>query len=408
MKVLHLQYGSSSSGNYTITLHELMLANGINSSVLSLFSNFIPKDPSIKWLGKIPNFKAGIDFKIQKYLNRKNHVEYGDFSYPIFGTDISNHVSVSSADVIYVHWILNGFLNLKSLSRLAELGKPMVFVLHDMWTFTGGCHHSFSCEKFTASCGNCPVLDGQKEKDRSYKLFKRKEKFFLNKPLLYFVAPSEWMLDRAKASNLLKGKDIRNIFNSVSEHIKEKKERSGKFIPIGYSKRIIGFGANDLMSPYKGFTFLLEALQILNRTEGLEGCEVLVFGGNVPMNVTQAIPFKVNFTGFLTSEHDINEAFNSMDVFIIPSLADNLPTTVLESLKCGVPVVGFQTGGIPEIIDHLKNGYLVPKYDAQGLAEGILYCLNSKIRGYLKSEFASSTIIQGHKSLLRQILSKAV
>lgn len=403
MKVIHLQYGSSSSGNYTITLHDLMTANGINSSVLSLFSNFIPDDKEIRWLGKVPNIKSRIDHKIQKFLNRDNHSELGAFSYPILGTDISSHHSVEQADVIYVHWILNGFLSIESLIKLAKLGKPMVFVLHDMWTFTGGCHYSFDCRKYTNNCGNCPILKEDKEKDRSFYLFQEKKILFNDFNNIYFITPSIWMKNNALEASLLKGKTIQHIYNPVSEKFYPKAEIEGKYITKSKTKKIIGFGANYIDSPYKGFKFLFEALKLLALKDQNHSFEILVFGGNLSEEIIQKIPFKVNYTGFLKTEEDICEAYNSMDVFVISSLADNLPTTVLESLKCGVPVVGFQTGGIPEMIDHLHNGYLAADFSAEELANGIIYCIENNLKGFLKEEFDSARIFQQHRAFLNEI-----
>ncbi|GAB2628038.1 glycosyltransferase [Belliella aquatica] len=404
MNVIHLQYGSSASGNYTITLHDLMTANGINSSVLSLFSNFTPKDKEIRWLGKFPNYKAGIDHKVQKFLNRDNRSELGDFSYPILGTDISSHESVNKADVIYVHWVLNGFLNIESLMKLAKLGKPMVFVLHDMWTFTSGCHYSFDCRKYTKNCGNCPILNKDLEKDRSFYLFQEKRNLFNDFKNIYFISPSIWMKNNALEATLLKGKLIQQIYNPVSESFYPKAEILGKYISKSNDKKIIGFGANYINSPYKGFKYMLEAIKIIAKTGHINDYEILVFGGNLSEEIIQEIAFKVSYTSFLTSEEDICEAYNSMDVFVIPSLADNLPTTVLESLKCGVPVVGFQTGGIPEMINHLENGFLAEKFNSQELADGIVYCLENDVKGYLTEKFDSSSIFEAHKSFLNQII----
>ncbi|MFD2035776.1 glycosyltransferase [Belliella marina] len=403
MKIVHLQYGSSSSGNYTITLHDLMKRNGIDSSVLSLFSTFTPDDFAIQKLGKFPNLKSSLDHKIQAKLNRENNKEFGNFSYPILGTDVSSHQLISTADIIYVHWVLGGYLNINSLIKLAQLGKPLIFVLHDMWTFTGGCHYSFECEKFKGTCGNCQVLPENKEKDRSKKLFLKKQKLFQKYNNLYFVAPSRWMEQNAKSASLLKNKNIWQIFNSVSSNFKQLPKRPDKFIKPDKTRKIIGFGANYINSPYKGFQYLLKALQILGELNISIDFEILVFGSNLSEEIIKEIPFKVHYTGYLTSEKEICAAYNSMDVFVVSSIADNLPTTILESLRCEVPVVGFETGGIPEMIEHKRNGYLAKFKSSEDLADGIIFCLKNEVRGKLKPEFEDEQVIAKHFRLFEAI-----
>lgn len=408
MNVLHLQYGSSPSGNYTITLHNLMIENGIESSVLSLFSNFIPKDSKIRWLGKIPNFKAGIDYKIQGFLNRNNHLEYGDFSYPILGTDISSHDSVKQADVIYVHWILNGFLNMDGLSKLAKLGKPMVFLLHDMWTMTGGCHHSFSCDKFMNKCQQCPVLPSSDIVDRAKLLFERKELFFKKFNNLSFIAPSLWMKSKGDSAKLLEGKYIKYIPNSVSPNFFPTDKATSRLqFGLGKAKKVIGFGANYVHSPYKGFDHLVKAIHLLGEVFDKEEIQILVFGFHPDQTVFENFPFEIFTTGHLNSEHTIQTAYSAMDVYVIPSIAESGPITALESLECGIPVVSFHVGGLPQMIDHLQNGFLATNFDSCEMAKGIEYCLKNNIKGYLKSDFQSENIIQEHQLFLNQITQKS-
>ncbi|MCH7402645.1 glycosyltransferase [Belliella kenyensis] len=405
MKIVHVQYGASSSGNYTITLHKLMKSNGVDSSVLALFSNFVPDDPKIQFFGKLPNLKSRLDHKLQARLNKENNKEFGNFSYPKFGTDISGHPLVKHADIIYIHWALGGFLNLKSFKKIAELGKPVVFVIHDMWIFTGGCHYSFECDNFKTFCRSCQVLPNPSDFDRSSKLFAKKEQFFNSFENLFFVSPSKWMEKNAKSSALLKGKSITQIYNSVSENFQEMPSKSEKFIKRS-NKKIIGFGANYISSPYKGFKYLLEALQHLGNRGLNEKYEILVFGSNLSDEVIDKIPFKVHYTGYLSNENDICEAYNSMDVFVVSSVADNLPTTVLESLRCGTAVVGFETGGIPEMVEHKMNGYLAKSLSSEDLADGISYCLEEGLRGKLKAEFADEAIMQSHLDLFASLKHK--
>ena len=404
MNVLHLQYGSSASGNYTITLHDLMCANGIDSHVLSLCTTFKPTDRKIEWLGRVPNLKSNIDFKIQNFLNRNNNSKFGGFSYPILGTDISQHKLVIQADVIYVHWVLNGFLNINSLIKVAKLGKPMVFVLHDMWTFTGGCHHSFDCDKFISVCSSCQILPKSKIFDRSSHLFRKKLKFFQSFTNFKFVAPSIWMKDKAESSKILEGKSINYIPNSVSPKFyqSKKSEARGKYGLVP-GRKVIGFGANYVNSPYKGFELLLRALQCLGDTSDISSYQILVFGMLPNEGFFDFLPIDVFPTGYLKDEDSIRMAYCAMDVFVIPSVAESGPITAIESQKCGVPVVSFKVGGLPQMIDHKENGYLASGFDSKDLAKGIVYCLENNLGGYLKPDFESTSIFAKHLEMLNQM-----
>jgi glycosyltransferase involved in cell wall biosynthesis len=409
MKVLHLQYYSTSSGNYTKTLHDLMKEHGIDSSVLSLIINFTPDDNKIESLGKHQAFYSGLEYKLQNYLNRNNNTQFGGFTFPFFGADIRGHHLVKEADVIYVHWVLYGFLNTQRLMQLARIGKPLVFVLHDMWFLTGGCHYSFACEKFKSACHNCQILPPPKLIDRASLGFKKKSKFYNTFKNISFIAPSVWMKENADNSTLLKGKRIYQVYNSVSKKFQKLQTNSFREENnIDEGKKIIGFGANYINSPYKGFAFLLAALKILGKMDETENMEILVFGSNLSETIINEIPFKVHYTGYLNTEEAICKAYNAMDVFVVSSIADNLPTTVLESLTCGTPVVGFKTGGIPEMVVHKKNGYLAEKNDVTDLCNGIKYCVENKIQGYLSNDFSAEEIMNSHFSILKEVIALEV
>ncbi|MBK7121987.1 MAG: hypothetical protein IPH68_03760 [Chitinophagaceae bacterium] len=171
---------------------------------------------NIKFLGPKARFISKIDNRIQDYLTRKRIKEMGSFSYPVLGTDVSGLDEVKNADIIYIHWVLNGFFNYNSIKQLARLNKPVIIFLHDMWNITGGCHHSFTCEKYkTTGCNNCPVFPGDKINDLSAKGFKKKLKLYTKYKNLFFVSPSRWLYNCAKASLLTKDRPVFHIPNII-------------------------------------------------------------------------------------------------------------------------------------------------------------------------------------------------
>src|SRR5690606_19726629 len=132
IRVLHLQTHLPSSGNAAFRLHSGMRASGIDSRMLSLTSEILENDIIVQ-LNRKATIVSFINQKCEHYLTKKSKPQYGLFSYPLFGTDISKHDQVIQADVIYIHWAIGGFLNLKNIEKLAKLKKPIIFFMHDMW-----------------------------------------------------------------------------------------------------------------------------------------------------------------------------------------------------------------------------------------------------------------------------------
>lgn len=404
IKVVHLQYGTAPSGNYTLRQHEAFLQAGLDSSVLSLYST-VMGDPKVQSLGKTAHLTSRINQKLQELATKNRDRDYGAFTCSFMGTDISGHPLVKEADYIYVHYVLGGFLSIKSLKQLARLGKPLIMVMHDMWAITGGCSYSFDCDKFNTHCHNCPILAGDKQKDISFRQFEKKKKLYDQFDNLFFVTPSTWLYNLAKNASLTKTKPIFHIPNAIDSTLFKPfdKDTAKKILNIDASHDVVSFGANKITSPYKGWKYLQAALHKLKDKYPEKDLTVLVFGSGPNEELKNAIPFDVKFMGFISDDYTTNLVYNASDVFVAPSLADNLPTTIIESMCCGTPVVGFDIGGIPDIIIHRENGYLAKYKDADDLADGIGYCLANRTKGKLSPKFATDKIIQGHLNLFSAI-----
>jgi glycosyltransferase involved in cell wall biosynthesis len=406
IKVAQLQIFTESTGRAALRLHRAFLKNGIDSSMITLH-RAVNDDEKIKQKGKLSSITARLDRSTQAYLNKNNIKEFGAFSYPILGSDISHLNEIRNADIIYIHWVLGGFLNLTDFEKLAKLGKPVIYLMQDMWNITGGCHHSFTCEKYKSHCFNCQVFPKQKIKDLSFKGFEKKLNLYSKYNNLYFIAPSKWLYECAKQSGLTKNKPLFHIPNIIEKDFFKPFDKTiaKKILNINPNEAVIAFGATSIDSPYKGWDYLLKALKILASEIEFKKISVLIFGGGYKKEIAAEIPFQTIFTGYLRDEYSPVMIYNAADVFIAPSLADNLPTTILESLSCGTSVVGFNVGGIPDMIKHKENGYLAKYKDANDIAEGIKFCLNNKIKGYNLSEFDPPSILEQHKSLFRHVLS---
>ncbi|MBM1105817.1 glycosyltransferase [Aurantibacter crassamenti] len=406
-RVLHLQTHLPSSGNAAFRLHRALNQHGVHSTMLTLTSE-IEWDKNVESLGLKNQIVSAINGKFYLQQSKKTVPEFGLFSYPILGNNISKHPLVEQADIIYFHWTLAGFLSIKNMKQLAKLGKPIIVFMHDVWYITGGCHYNFTCDNYQTNCGDCQVFSEGNQNSLSVKGFQKKNKFYSEFENLNFVAPSSWLTNMAKKSGLTKNKPVYHIPNVIDHSVFKPidKNQARKILNLNADETIISFGAASPNSPYKGWSYLKDALGVLATQMDPSKTSILLFGSDYDQNVVDAVPFKVNFLGYMKDDRATALVYNAADVFVAPSMADNLPTTVMESLCCGTPVTGFDIGGIPDMIHHKKNGYLAEYKNSEDLAEGILYCLNNEVKGYAPNQFDTEPIINRHIEFHTELLSK--
>ncbi len=297
------------------------------------------------------------------------------FSIGNIGEDISRNELIEEADIIHLHWINSSFLSLNSLKKIFSLNKPIVWTFHDMWAFTGGCHYAGDCEKYKSSCQNCPFLKRPKKKDLASRIWKRKSKIYKNSTI-NAVTCSNWLKNIAIESSLLKGNHIISIQNPIDIDVYKpsNKIESRSRLGISSKKKLILFGAMNINDKRKGSAYLIEALGFIsnNKPEIIQEIALVIFGKN-------KTPFQSNFEtinlNYISSQEDIVNVYNACDVFVTPSIEDNLPNTVVESHACGLPVVAFNATGMSEMISHKTNGYLAKYKSIEDLANGITWTL---------------------------------
>jgi len=311
---------------------------------------------------------------LKSYPNR----EKSTFSSQFIPDRLSSQVDQLNPDVINLRSINNGYLKIETI---AKFNKPIVWTLHDMWAFTGGCHYNGDCINYTNSCGTCPQLHSNKEKDLSRWIWQRKAKAWQNLNLTV-VTPSHWLAKCAASSSLLKDTRIEVIpYGLDTEQYKPiKKSVARSILGLPEDKQLILFGAMSATSdPRKGFNFLQSALQKLSQSGWGENVELVVFGSSKPINPIE-LGFNSHYLGRLSDDTSLALVYAAADVFVSPSVQDNLPNTVMESLACGTPCVAFDIGGMPDMIDHQQNGYLAKHFDVEDLASGIAWVLKDEER----------------------------
>jgi glycosyltransferase involved in cell wall biosynthesis len=340
-------------------------------------------------------------------LSRK---ERYSFSTAYFGTDISQHPLVREADVLHLHWINQGFLSHTNLQQLIQLGKPIVVTMHDVWYFTGGCHYTRECDHFMRSCGNCILIKHPHPNDISHKAWKVKAEMYSDR--MKFVACSNWLADLAKTSSLLDPNQVSCIPNPIDRSVFNRRDKllSRKVFNLPEDKILILYVAVKVDNERKGYHYLSAALKTLFESNSpiKKDIEIVVMGGVDDPSLINFY-FPTHFLGRLSNVDSIVSCYNAADLFIAPSLEDNLPNTIVESIACGTPVVAFNIGGIPDIIDHKQNGYLAAYKDTSDLINGIEWVLAQqgisdrcleKAGNTFSEEVVSPQFIDLYKSLL--------
>lgn len=291
------------------------------------------------------------------------------------GSDITKLREYGEADIIHLHWINQGMLSLSGIRKILRSGKPVVWTMHDIWPATAICHVTLGCRYFTSHCRNCKYLPGGGgNNDLAARIWQKKERMVADENIFY-VACSHWLESEAKASALLRGQKIMCIPNPIDTHIYKKGDKLAARRELGLpeDKRLILFASQRVTNENKGMSYLIEACRELY-TQGQAPCEVVILGGHAEEVVAQ-LPLKAHPLGYVNDEQRIVSVYQAVDVFVLPSLSENLPNTIMEAMACGVPCVGFKVGGIPEEIDHQQTGYVAEYRNSSDLAEGIRWIL---------------------------------
>jgi glycosyltransferase involved in cell wall biosynthesis len=412
MRVVHVS--TTDSGGAAIScrrLHEALLAQGCDSHLLTLDR----RAPAIS-SHHIYNERKPMSF-FQKVLYRFGlytlpHVRkeaalagkikgFEHFSFPDSPFRLDQSELIRSADIINLHWTAD-FLDYKSFFQ--NVRKPFVWTFHDMNTFTGGCHYSAGCLKFEKVCDVCPQLTGTIDPTISADIQKLKQRSLENASIR-IVCPSRWLGKAAERSAILKGKSVQvipysldlNIFRPVS-----KAEARAK-LGLPDDKKILLFVSHSVENKRKGFDLLLECIGNLALPDLLL-CSV----GSRFEHHGHAQHIAL---GHISTEEQMMLAYNAADVFVLPSTEDNLPNVVLESLACGVPVLGFRIGGMPDMIRDGFNGYLSDEISAGALGRIVTRIFNEpvasagEIRKEAEVRYHHKIQAESYLSLYKEILS---
>jgi glycosyltransferase involved in cell wall biosynthesis len=414
MRILHVStsdfFGGASRAAYR--LHRSLLADGIQSRMLvqskASYEDtiFCTHNKAAKLISLI---RPSMDKLLLKAYSGKSKTLFSPAWLPLGGVlKIIRHFN---PDLVHLHWVCDGMIRIEDL---AKINIPLIWTLHDMWPFTGGCHYNEGCEGYKRNCGTCKVLGSNLKNDLSAKVWQRKKSTLTSLTNLTFVGLSRWMANAASESTLLKNARKVNLPNPINTEIFAPfdKTQARKLFKIPEDKKLILFGAiNATADRRKGFMELCDALRLLNSHE----TELLIFGNSRLSYKPGFFSQIIHCIGHLYDEVALRALYSAADVTVVPSLQENLSNIIMESLACGTPVVGFDTGGNGDLIDHMKNGYLATLSNSSDLAMGIKWViehsnsnmLKDKARQKALSFFTSTLVAKQYIKLYEEVVSHA-
>lgn len=345
-------------------------------------------DKNVKIINDVLSFSGKIRRKLAYWL--ANDID-------VFS---SNHIlkteEFKKADIIHCHNLHGNYFNLHTLEKISRV-KPVVWTFHDMWPITAHCAHAFDGKINPAGFFACPSLDIPPAiawHNEKY-LEKTKAKIYKNSGF-HIVTPSKWLTGKVEQS-ILKDKPLSVIYNGVDTSVFKPprsdlaKLRSDLKLPL--DKRIILVVAKGGASnPWKGGNYAQETISALR---GDPRAFFVDLGGNMSRSDSRS-----KTISYISSPDTLAKYYSAADMLLYPSIADNCPLVVLEAMACGLPIVSFQTGGIPELVEHKINGYIAEHKNVEDLKTGIEYLLNlssqetEKIKQYSANKICTNFSVE--------------
>lgn len=399
MKVIHVVFSDVGGAFRAATrINQSLVENGINSEVLVLESNSTNTDTIINKKGEIIIYK--IRRKISNLVRQRIPVD-PQIYIASQGANLLSNNKVRKADIVHLHWIGFGTLSLKEMRKLAKK-KNVVWTLHDMWAFTGGCYYTDECRNYKNKCYNCHLANGWFAKKMIQQEYLKKYEIF-TQDIKSVIGCSHWITNEALESNMkcicIPNPISTNIFKPYNkDSIREK-------YGIDVQQKVVLFGAvSSNSNTRKGYNYLKDALNLLDS----KNVTTVVFGNSSEERDTSS-NVTLKMLGTINNDETLAEIYSMADVFVAPSKQENLSNAVMECLSCGTPVVAFDIGGMPDMIQNGINGFLVPPYDTKLMAKKIDSLLEIApnpidVRATITSKFNMQVIGEQHINLYREIL----
>jgi glycosyltransferase involved in cell wall biosynthesis len=397
-----------------LRLHQGLRRIGVDSRMLVRFR--AGEDENVLLYGPAA-FRASA--RIRARLDRLPLLHYprrrpGVFTPAVVPDRLPARVRELSPDLVHLHWVADGFMRLETLRHI---DRPLVWTLHDSWAFTGGCHVPYECTRYRGACGACPALGSTDEEDLSRSVWARKRLAWSGVPVT-LITPSRWLEGCVRSSALFENARCVVIPNGLDlERFRPTDRaaaRAGLNLPT--DRRLILFGGvNSATDPNKGMALMADALRRLPALAPQLAADWVVFGTG-PGDALPDVPCPVRVVGRVDDEAALASLYAAADVFVVPSLQENLPNTVMEAMACGTPCVAFDAGGLPDLIEHQRCGWLALPHQPEDLARGIVWVLDdeerrralgARAREKAEQEFELTHIARRHVDLYREVMDRA-
>lgn len=412
------QFGGAARAAFR--LYQALQASGIG--VHYFVNEKTCNDQEIVAVANSEGYEWFLETIIHRYYINENRTELSNtwFSFTCNGSLLHCEPSFLDADIVNLHWV-EQFVSLKSLQGIVALGKPIVWTLHDQRPFTGGCHYTAGCDHFEENCTDCPQL--REDPHHLPAVYLQKKKEVLQHANMTIVSPSNWLAEEAKKSSLFCGRRVKVIPNSVDINIyrPQPKPAAKKHLGIPTQTTTLMFGALYNNEKRKGVHILLKALNLCCQNSWFEdkcrnGSVLVLVVGNEG-DALNEVPLPVRQLGYIESDTEMASVYCATDFFVLPSLEDNLPNTILEAMSCGTPTVAFDAGGIPDLVEHGYNGFLVERGSAEALAAAILDLLlhedvrarlSVNCRSKVERHYTREVQAKGYTELFGELLASSL
>lgn len=330
------------------------------------------------------------------------------------GCRVDKHPWVKEADVVALGWVNQGLLSIRGIERLFNMGKPIVWTMHDMWCMTGICHHAYECAGYKIKgCGNCQFLNGRSATDLSRSVFLKKQKVAENTKM-HFIAVSNWLADRAKESILLRNKQVDVIPNAFpADYYSPAMLPATGVDPLsemGAGKYRVVMCAARLDDTIKGLPYAIDALNFIfdNYPEVARDLTAIFVGDIRDPNALANLRLPYIHLGRVNDEAMLRQVYGYSHVVLSTSLYETLPGTLLEGQSMGCLPVAFGCGGQRDIVDHMVNGYIAEYRDPESVAEGILWAISTdsdrmKLHEQVAERFSSASIARRYIELFESM-----
>lgn len=373
MKIVLVSHSDKRGGAAVVTyrLMEALAREGVE--VAMLVSEKLTDDPRVHLLGSRPGRAARfLSERLGIYIrNGFSRRDLFKVSTATRGYDITSHPQAAGADAFIISWINQGTLSLSDIRRLGMTGRPVAWMMHDMWPMTGICHHALECGGYEKSCGGCPFihLPGAHANDLSAICHRRKASLYEALPEMKFVAVSSWLARQAAGSSLLGGRPVTVIGNPFP---------AGDFYtePLNRQtdKRLIVMGAARLDDPIKDLPMAVASLNRLGEMRpDLKADTVAVFFGTLRNpGALDSLRFPYVHTGAVSGQAELRELYAHASIVLSTSRFETLPGTIIEGMASGATPVSFDRGGQRDIIDDGVNGLIARYGDPDSVADCII------------------------------------